>query len=62
METLEGEIPQLEKQLKDKNEALNASDIEPVKLTSILKNIETLTAELDEKTMRWLELSERKEA
>lgn len=62
LETLEAEIPGLEKQLKEKNDALNISGIEPNKLKEILKEIADLTAEIDEKSMRWLELSELKEA
>jgi len=62
LETLEAEIPALEKQLSEKNAALNASGIDQNTLNDLLKQIEKITSSIDEKSMRWLELNELKEA
>jgi ATP-binding cassette subfamily F protein uup len=62
IETLESEITVLENKLKDKNEQLNVAGIETSKLNEILKEIAALNSKMDEKSMRWIALSELKEA
>ncbi|TWJ03483.1 ATP-binding cassette subfamily F protein uup [Mucilaginibacter frigoritolerans] len=62
LETLEAEIAVIENQLKEKNEALNVAGIETNKLNEILKQIADLTSKMDEKSFRWIELTELKEA
>ena len=62
LETLEGEISVIENKLKEKTEALNVAGIETSKLNDILKEIATLNSKLDEKSFRWIELTELKEA
>jgi len=58
---LEGEIAIVEKRLKELNNELNTTGIAPAKLDEILKQIAVLNSNLDEKSMRWIELSELKE-
>jgi len=62
LETLDADIPAIEQRLKLKDNELNVSGIDPSKLADILKQIEQLKSALEEKTMRWLELTELKEA
>jgi ATP-binding cassette subfamily F protein uup len=62
LETLETEISAIEKQLKEKNEALNVVGIDPGKLNEILQQIAALNSKLDEKSIRWIVLNELKEA
>ena len=62
LETIDKEIAAIEKQLKEKTEQLNVAGIETSKLTEILAQIATLTSRLDEKSIRWIELTELKEA
>ncbi len=62
LESIEREIIDIENQLKDKNDQLNVVGIEPAKLDEILAQITTLNSKLDEKSMRWIELTELKEA
>jgi len=62
LETLEKEIAVIENQLKEKNDALNVAGIETGKLNEILKQIAELTTKMDEKSIRWIELTELKEA
>jgi len=62
LETLEKEIAAIEVQLKEKNEQLNAAGIESAKLNNILQQIAILNGKLDEKSFRWIELTELKEA
>ena len=62
LETLEKEIATIEKQLLEKNEQLNVAGIETSKLNDILKQIADLNSKLDEKSFRWIELTELKEA
>lgn len=61
LDGLEGEIAIVEKRLKELNDELNATGIAPAKLDEILKQIAVLNSNLDEKSMRWIELSELKE-
>jgi ATP-binding cassette subfamily F protein uup len=62
LDTLESEIANLETQIKERNEALNISGIETAKLNEILQQITALNSKMDEKSIRWIELSELKEA
>ena len=62
LETLEKEIAGIENQLKEKEEALNAVGIATDKLNETLKQIAALNSKLDEKSIRWIELTELKEA
>jgi len=62
LETLESDIARLELQLKQKNDELNISGIDPGRLVEILKQIEQISSNLDAKSIRWLELTELKEA
>lgn len=56
-EALDGEIPQLEKQISEQTQALSMTTDHAV-LSSIAADIERLNGELDEKTERWMELGE----
>ena len=62
LDTLEKEIAMVESQLKEKNEQLNTVGIAPGKLNDILQEIAALTSKLDEKSFRWIELTELKES
>jgi ATP-binding cassette subfamily F protein uup len=61
LETLEKEIATLEVQIKELNVKLN-SGLDNSAIVDTAKKISDLTNDLDEKTMRWLELTELKEA
>lgn len=56
---LEHEIPLIEEQIKSLTSELNSGISDHMKLTGISEKIARLTGELDEKTNRWLELSEK---
>lgn len=56
-EQLEGEIPQLEEKKASLIEQMN-TETDHEKLMEISSNLEAITEELDEKELRWLELSE----
>ncbi len=62
LETLEKEIATIEVELKEKNDALNVVGIDNKKLNDILDEIKKLNSQMDEKSIRWIELSELKEA
>jgi len=62
LETLEKEIAVIENSLQEKTEQLNVAGIENSKLDEILKQIAQLNSKLDEKSIRWIELTELKEA
>jgi len=62
LETLEKDISAIENQLKEKEAALNVAGIDPAKLNEILQQIAALNRSLDEKSIRWIELTELKEA
>ncbi len=62
LETLESEISAIENQLREKNDALNVVGIETGKLNDILKQIAALNSKMDEKSIRWIALTELKEA
>lgn len=58
-EQLEKDIAQLEEEKSQLEEALNSGELTPDELTEKSKRFGVLTDELDEKEMRWLELSEK---
>ena len=62
LETIEHEIADIESRLLIKNEQLNAADIEPAKLKEVLNQIAELNCKIDEKSLRWIALTELKEA
>ena len=57
-EALEEEIPRLEQEKADLETAMSSGTLSPDDLLAKSKRIATLMEEIDEKTMRWLELSE----
>lgn len=61
LEGIEGEISTIEANIKAKNDQLNATGIDPKKLDEILKQIEVLNKQLDDKSARWMELTELNE-
>ncbi|RVU01296.1 ABC transporter ATP-binding protein [Mucilaginibacter limnophilus] len=61
LETLESNIQQLELAIKTANEKLNTSGIEASSLNHTLQEIDKLNADLEEKSMRWIELIELNE-
>jgi len=61
LETLESEISGIEDLLRQKNEELNITGIAPNRLAEALREIEKLNSLVNEKSIRWLELSELKE-
>jgi ATP-binding cassette subfamily F protein uup len=62
LETLEREIIDIENEIKDKTDQLNVFGIDSNKLNEILAQIAALNSRLDEKSIRWIELTELKEA
>lgn len=58
LESLEPEIEKLETEKKELLEKLNSGETDFEKLNEWSRKIELLNAEIDEKTLRWLELSE----
>ncbi len=58
-EQLEQDIAQLEEEKSQLEEAMNSGELTPDELTEKSKRFGELTDELDEKEMRWLELSEK---
>ena len=58
MEQLEKEIAQLEAEQHELEEALCSGTLSIEELTEKSKRLPVLKEELDEKSMRWLELSE----
>ncbi|RYY33485.1 MAG: ABC transporter ATP-binding protein [Sphingobacteriaceae bacterium] len=62
LETLEGDIASIEISLKKANDKLNATGIDNITLSSTLEEINKLSSQLDEKSMRWMELTELNEA
>ena len=57
-ELLEAEIEALETEKKQIEEALSSGTLSVDEITAMSKRLPLLTDELDEKSMRWLELSE----
>ncbi|HWZ15827.1 MAG TPA: ABC-F family ATP-binding cassette domain-containing protein [Mucilaginibacter sp.] len=62
LEALESEIIDIENEIKDKTDQLNVVGIDPNKLNGLLDQITKLNSRLDEKSIRWIELTELKEA
>ena len=58
MEQLERDIDALEKEKKQIEEALCGATTSVEEITAMSKRLPVLNDELDEKSMRWLELSE----
>jgi ABC transport system ATP-binding/permease protein len=58
LDSIVQEIPKLEQKKIDLVSKMNAGDINHQELTNISAEIEKLETEIEEKTMRWLELSE----
>ncbi len=58
LEALDIEIPQLEEEKVDVETQLSSGTLSAEEITSLSKRYEELTLLIDEKTMRWLELSE----
>jgi len=56
---LEKEIPQLETQLAELTEKLNSGISDHVELQKIAQKITYISNQIEEKSFRWLELSER---
>ena len=56
--TLEKEIEQLEQERKEIEEALSSGRLSSERIVELSKRLPALSDELDEKSMRWLELSE----
>lgn len=61
LESIEGEINTIEVSIKDKTAQLDTVGIDPKKLDEILKQIEVLNKQLDDKSARWMELTELNE-
>ncbi|AMR30967.1 ABC transporter [Mucilaginibacter sp. PAMC 26640] len=61
-EGLEKEIADIENNLKSTTEELNTINIDPKKLQQLTDKIVYLNKQLDAKSLRWIELSELKEA
>jgi ABC transport system ATP-binding/permease protein len=62
LDGIEKDIATIEKQIEGKNEELNIAGIDPKKLDDTLKQIARLNSQLDEKSMRWIALTELNEA
>ncbi len=58
-EQLEKEIPELQKEKRELEEKMNAGEMEYANLQKAAERISTIVQLLDEKEMRWLELSEK---
>lgn len=61
LETLETRIATLEQEIKALTELLNSGEIDHEKLTGLSAKISELNNELDESSLRWMELIELKE-
>ncbi|UOE49449.1 ABC-F family ATP-binding cassette domain-containing protein [Mucilaginibacter sp. SMC90] len=61
LEGIETEINNIEVSIKDKTAQLDTVGIDPKKLDEILKQIEVLNKQLDDKSARWMELTELNE-
>ena len=62
LDALEKEIIDIENEIKDKSDQLNATGIEPGRLNELLAQIAALNRRLDEKSIRWINLTELKES
>lgn len=59
LEQIEKELPMLEKQKEELNQQLNSGISDHQKITEIADKLAKVSEEIDVKTMRWLELSEK---
>jgi ATP-binding cassette subfamily F protein uup len=59
LEQIEKELPQLEQQKEALNQQLNSGISDHQKITEIADKLAKVSEEIDVKTMRWLELSEK---
>jgi len=62
LETLEQEIAKIENQIASCNKELDTAGIAPSKLNDILDKINILNSQLDEKSIRWIALTELKDS
>ncbi len=62
METLESDIKALESKIQSLTIELNSSNSNHMRLTELAQQIEQATTILDDKTLRWMELTELNEA
>lgn len=62
LDALEKEIEQVENQIRDATDQLNATGIDNNKVIELSQKIAELNSTLDEKSMRWIELTELLEA
>ncbi|MDB4924411.1 ABC-F family ATP-binding cassette domain-containing protein [Mucilaginibacter sp.] len=62
LDTLDKEIAALEQEIKTQNEKLNSGAADNNVIIEIAEKITTLNSRLDEKSMRWIELTELREA
>jgi ATP-binding cassette subfamily F protein uup len=58
LETIEGEISQLESERESATGKIGAEGISHQEITALSSKIETLTRDIESKTLRWLELEE----
>ncbi|MGZ3836356.1 MAG: ABC-F family ATP-binding cassette domain-containing protein [Mucilaginibacter sp.] len=58
LETLDADIPRVENQIKLLTEQLNSGLTDHQQLSDLSQQIEALTHDLDEKSLRWMELTE----
>ncbi|MBS1521340.1 MAG: ABC-F family ATP-binding cassette domain-containing protein [Bacteroidetes bacterium] len=62
LETLEIEIADTEEKIKSLSEEMNSGMADHQKLSELAKQIQALTNQVDEKSLRWMELTELNEA
>ncbi|OOQ61331.1 ABC-F family ATP-binding cassette domain-containing protein [Mucilaginibacter pedocola] len=62
LQGLEKDIADLEDKLKTTSEQLNSTGLDAKKIQELSESIAKLNSQIDEKSMRWMELSELKEA
>jgi ABC transport system ATP-binding/permease protein len=62
LETLEKEVAQIESDIKKLTEKLNSGITDHQELAETARQIENLTIEMDEKSLRWMELTELNES
>jgi ATP-binding cassette subfamily F protein uup len=62
LENLEKEIADIENEIKTLSEEMNSGTGDHQQLSDLARHIQTLTNQIDEKSMRWMELTELNEA
>ncbi|MDB5032323.1 ABC-F family ATP-binding cassette domain-containing protein [Mucilaginibacter sp.] len=62
LDALDKEIAAIENEIKTQNEKLNSGAVDNAAIIEIAEKITALNSRLDEKSMRWIELTELKEA